>query len=359
LAIRLRTVIFLLFIGIYVMLAAHMLARFAYVSGFGDSWRGATLEGMVQGTAERPYVYRILVPQIIGGIVRLTPALLQDAVNQKLAVWLEDEAVRGLLAKPRMQGLYERPDLLYMRLVAGLVLMLLAAGYAVALYRLGSCLFPQQWALALFTPVIGLLIPPALMQPTVYLYDMAVLALSAACYCALATHRWRWYYFFFILACVNKETSLFMLLFYTLWFFPRLDTRRFIAHWAAQLALFVAIRGAIYRHFADNPGEFLKSDYRDWHINTLLAGYDAMALIIGLAAVFLLTFRWNEKPAFARYGLLILAMMGSAFFLFGRPGEYRVFFDVVPLLAVLAAHTLIAATGISSARLFQVEKEFR
>lgn len=351
---RPKTQLILLFTLIYIILSAYVVARFAIVSNFGDSWRGTRLSDMVQGTAERPYVYRVLVPWMIGAADRLMPEFVQEAAGDALMSLKTSPVITPFITdKYNLRMVFEQPELMHLRVAMLLVVTLLLAGYIVALYKLGRALFPGEWAMALFMPVLGLLLPPALAYPTMYTYDFAVLFLSTCCYYCLAAGKWRWYYVWFILACINKETSVFLLLFYSLWYFPRMETKRFITHWACQFILFVAIRGAIYHAYADNPGEFLKSDYFNWQLITLLTGYDYADVIVYCAAALLLTCGWQQKPLFARYGLSIFALMLGAFIIFGRPEEYRVFYDILPLLIVLATHTLVSYTGLARAALFQ------
>ena len=44
--------------------------------------------------------------------------------------------------------------------------------------------------------------------------------------------------------------------------------------------------------------------------------------------------------------------MYATYFWYGFPGEYRVFFDLFPLLTLLITNTLIEGTGISKAAIF-------
>ena len=118
--IRYRTLILMVFILLYGILSLYALGRFAVASNMGDSWRGAALFDMTEGTADRPYVYRVLVPQIVGVVVHIAPQSVQDAVGQALMP-LKDNKILGafIQEKPLLRSAFEQPHLLFMRAEAG------------------------------------------------------------------------------------------------------------------------------------------------------------------------------------------------------------------------------------------------
>jgi hypothetical protein len=122
--------------------------------------------------------------------------------------------------------------------------------------------------------------------------------------------------------------------------------------------VFIVIRFAIYWQFRHNPGIFLATSYILQQSAILAAGYGYKTLVIVFSIVFFITYRWQEKPLFARWGLVPFVMMYFAYFLFGRPLEYRVFLDVLPLPALLITHTLIACTGLGGASWLLSSKGF-
>jgi hypothetical protein len=76
--------------------------------------------------------------------------------------------------------------------------------------------------------------------------------------------------------------------------------------------------------------------------------------MINIAVLFfLMTYRWQEKPAFLKTGLWLLPLVYMAYVMHGNPGEYRVFFDVLPLIILLATHTLTQAAGFARLPFFQ------
>jgi len=337
--IRSRTPVLVLFILIYAILSLYVMQRFSAVSNMGQSpdYR-ATLGRMVYGTAARPFVYRALVPSLIRMVVDATPDDVRITANANLQY----------SAFARMLG---RIGMTYTQAVMAVILYLCLCGYIVVLYKMGAFFFPQSWAMALFMPVIGLVMIPAFTFNGLYIYDFAVLFLTSACYYCMARQQWRRYLFWFVLACLNKETAIFILIFFALWCLPRLDSWRFIFYWAIQCVIYIFIKIALSIDFMYNPGVFLEN-HGSLDISSLLGGYNFMRLGLYFMTLFLLTYHWQEKPLFARYILWIYPMMVVAYTLYGIPGEYRVFFDLFPLLTVLITHTLIEGTGIAKAAMF-------
>jgi len=329
----------------YILFSFWGIGRLAVASNFGDTWRGATLTDMVAGTAERPYVYRALVPATVGLVVQITPAFIEQAVN----AWpLGDSTVLRSLAatKDFLSVVLGQTDRYYMRLVAMLVMYGFLIGYMVAMYKLAAGLFPDAQGMRLFMPIIGVCFIPMLANKIAYVYDIAELALAAACYYALLARKWRWYYLWFILACINKETAIFSLIFFALWSRTLMPRDHYRLHLAAQGLIFLLVRGSLLLLFSANPGVILKTDYMSAHAALFLQGMDVMFLLALAASAFLLLFRFQEKPAFARKGLWIFGLVFASYIIFGKPLEYRVFYAAVPFLAVLLTHTLVMTTGL-------------
>lgn len=346
-----RAPILILFIIAYGLLSAYVMTRFTVASSMGDSYWRAQLGDMVAGKAMKPYVYRALVPTVAGLIVAATPSSVRGAVNDQLADLRGVDVVKGIMnARPAIKNAFAN-NVLYVRFIVMSLVYGCLIGYIILLYKMGDYFYPQSWAMALASPVVGLIMIPGFTYPTMYIYDFAVLFLSAACFYTMALQRWRGYLFCFFLATLNKETSFFIFVFFTLWYLPRLDTPRYIRLWSAQAAIFLAIKTALWINFIGNAGVFLES-YQDWQIGLALEGYNYRFLMVIFMMYFLLVFRWQEKPLFARYVLWLMPMMYLAYIMYGFPNEFRVFFDLFPLLVILVTHTLVEGTGIAKSPVF-------
>jgi len=214
--IRSRRIVFSLFIVSYVLLGAIVVLAFIQSPNFGINPR-MTIEDMIDGTAFRPFVYRLLIPKLAGLLVYLTPSSIEINMNAFLQssqwVW---QILHLNPATARL--IFSQPTILYTRFVIVLIVSLCIAGYVCVQYRLGKVLFPQSWAVALFAPIVGLLIIPACTLPSLMMYDPGVLFLSAMCYYCLAKEQWKRYCFWLFIASLNKETAIYIVLFYGLYF---------------------------------------------------------------------------------------------------------------------------------------------
>ena len=331
------------FFGLYTLFSLWAATALMSSSHMGDSWRGATLPAMVEGTAERPYVYRVLMPIAIKAIIALTPESIEHSINDTLAKqdysWLPPDR--------RMQRALANKEALYMRLVAMLLMLACVMGFAFAMYRLGKQLYRGAPIIVHCVPLVALAMVSPLADRVAYIYDASTLALTAACFYTLYMAKWRWYYVWFFLACLNKESALFITIMFTVWQFGRMERKILFSHFITQLLTLSLIKLIIAYIFADNAGVFLKTDYQAWQFDILWGIYHWQTYLFLFVASFLLFFRFREKPDFARKGLWIVGLMWISYLLFGKPGEYRVFFEVVPIIALLATHTLAATTGIN------------
>ncbi len=349
-----KPVVWCVFAAAYAVLSLFVMGRYLIASNLGDTWRGATVSSMVDGTAERPYVYRRLIPAMTVAVQSLMPASLQESIGAEAAGFAQGLPVAQAFAtqKRMFRTALEDTGAFFTRTIAAALAYGFLWMFIVALYRLSAVLFPNNPAMALCTPVIGLLVVPVLLVPTAFMYDLPAMGLAAAAYYTMAVKRWQWFWLWFVLACINKETAMFISLFFALFYYQRMDRRSYIMLLGLQFAVFALLRGVIYLQFMENPGIFLNTSYVAQQTSMWLDGYGYKTLAAIFFIVFLLTFNWQQKPPFARMGMALLVLMYAAYFLFGRPDEYRVFLDIWPLLAVLATHTLVECTGLARHGMF-------
>jgi len=346
-----RKIILIFFISLYVLLSAYVMLIFIASPDFGDRDGRITVSGMVHGTSYRPYVYRMVVPKLTELVVALTPAELESSMNDEL----KQNAVIGFIVginPMAVAHIFALPDLLYTRFVAVLIMSGFIAGYVVVLYRLAAFLFPKQWAASLFAPIMGLVMVPACTYPALQIYDPAVLFFTTICYYYLAKQKWRHYLFWFFIATLNKETSVFITCFYCLYFFTRLPRKEFIRYLVIQILIYGYTKVGINFYYMGNPGTTLEDHFMRQVSGLLLSRYLLQDVVFVFISCYILMSRWQEKPVFARYGLYIAPIIYISYLWYGTWGEYRVFFDIFPLLALLITDTLVVGTGIAACPIF-------
>lgn len=357
-ALFLRHKLLIIFGAVYILVSAYALAAIVQNSRLGDRYYRATFYGMYNGTAWRPFVYRMLMPRLDRVITDLTPVSIQQGVNDAVSTYLQDSSHRKLyLLVPAVKDIFPDRDSIYPRIVMILLMYGCLWGLIIMMYKLGKELFPGDNAIKYFAPIPALLLIPCMHWKMTYVYDPAVLFLSAACYYFMVTRQFSLYIATFAFACINKESSIFILLFFMLWFYKRLPAKKFILLIASQIIIYATIRMVILATYSHNIGgvfeEYLgRMVYFELYPRNMFHRLTTFALIM-----FLLVHDWTKKPLFLKYVFLIWPLFFVAYFIYGYPGEYRVFHDIFPLILLLATHTLVASTGISKSPIFNPPKE--
>ena len=269
-----------------------------------------TLEGMVYGTAYRPFVSRVLLPLIIRLIAALAPLDLEFLAT----------------------------GLMYLSLV----------GFVFAFRHLTTAFWRPSVLtdLASWAAIVGLL--PFVVTRGTNLYDLSNLFLFTLGLALLARASWPAFLVVFPLACLNKETSLWLTLVYILHFYRRLDRVTFARLLLAQMAVYGLIRFALVWTFRNNPGVVVEFHLPD-HFAEALAHpiRAALYLVAGLAVIPLALYRWRDKPEFLRHATLVTApILFVLFWLFGSPFEIRVFAEAYPGVFLLSAQTLTYVFGV-------------
>jgi hypothetical protein len=161
-------------------------------------------------------------------------------------------------------------------------------------------------------------------------YDLATAVLWTSAFCLLRDGKHKAYLFVFVLACLNRiDTAPFLALLHFAYF---RDWK-----WAmVQGAIFVSVFGGLRWVFFENVG------LEAWvmpisNVQKYLASWQTMfwlsALIVSLCFVFR---GWASKPLFLRYAFVILFPIFVALHIvFGQPFEFRVFWEVYPLIVSL------------------------
>jgi hypothetical protein len=347
----LRHRVMLVFLLVYVVLSSFVMLHFLSSSRLGDAFGRTRYDAMLEGKAWKPFAYRVLIPRATNMITAATPEALRDWVHFSAETALAgSDTVRVYL--PWLAEIYRGPTT-YPRIVTTLLIYACLWGYIWALFRLAHALFPRQPAVHWFAPVFGLLVIPSFSWQWLYIYDIPLLFFATACFYAMATRNLLLYLVFFLLACLNKETTIFILMFFALWFAGRMPKTQFALLLLAQFAIYLSIRLATVYIFKDNIGFHLENNVVQVLSRDLFAKSKFFMILSVSFFFFLLTFRWMDKPLFLKYGFFLLPPFFVAYVLHGWPGEYRVFFDVMPLLILLGVHTLIVGTGIADSPFFK------
>jgi len=334
---------------LYLAVATSVLDLFMTRWGFMGDNRHRGLDVMLEHRAQRPFVYRVLTPEII----RRVSDVVRAGIDPAQRSWLVRDSPLRRYARP-----LERWDLAkaipfhvgYLVLLCSLLVAAFAArALAASVYRAPPVFVD-------FAPAGALLLLPPTFVRAGYLYDFPELALLLLCTLCLARQRLAAYYALFVLACLNKESSPLLVLYFAAFFARRLPRKVWLGHVVAQLLIGAAIVIGLRIAFLDAPGEaawFNLPANLVFLIRTQT--YFAFAPVYGplvpfpvpfnLLALFLTGFavlwRWSGKPVEVRRALLLVgAFLLPLYLTFGFLDEVRALGLAFPALYLAGFHTL-------------------
>lgn len=317
--------------------------------GLPGGWDNASFQRMVDGTADRPYVYRQLLPSVANWADRVAP--------QRVKLWFyygEFERANPTIVAVALSPAAKDQTWFFRYIVLYFTTFLFAFLAAVAMYLVCVALEVPRPA-AVLASVCLILLVPYIQRNAGMFYDFPELAFFAlAVWIAL---RFDWFFLLpiAILAECNKESFLF--------FIPTLYPfllKRYSRRSAFLIVVFLCFAcGAVYfpihQHFAHNPGNtadlHLLEQLRFFAFSRELfyARQEAYGIplpaacsVLPLLVLFLTVRRaWPALPSAVKsHAKLAAAINLPLFLLFGIPGEIRALGMLyITLLMVLAATT--------------------
>ena len=312
----------LLFTSLAIALSIFIFLAYLRNTSIG-AFQPASLARMLEGSATRPYAYRILVPVLARFLAPVVPSQIPD--------WFAGSsgAVRSTFEHLSTGG-YAREAVIVMT-----IMLLCLAGFVFAerrlLFELGFGAREQfAWPLA----ILCMVLPITLF--TGFYYDFPQLLLITISLILMYRKSWPSYLLVLAVANLNKETSVFLLVIFSLYYWRRLPHEDFFKIMLLQITICTAIRGAILYRFEGNPGAsvlFTLPDqvilFQDKPMGIVFTGL-YFAFAIGLAVN-----RWSQKHEFLRSASVLGIIILGLFFISGFPLEFRVFLDALPVLGIL------------------------
>ncbi len=312
-----------------------LLMAFARFSGVNHNEK-APLAAMLDGQAHRPYVTRALVP----GLVNVLAALLSPAAKQAVNAQLN-----GTYATARLLALFAAPSELALQGMLTLGVMWLSLlGFGAALRSLMTAVYDGP---PLTIDAVSLLVLCGLLPffGFGYIYDFTVLWLFTLALALMVRRNWTAYLICFGLAALNKETTILLLIpftLYHLWPGRRLARQSALKLLLGQLLIFGLIWLTLRLIYAGNPGEASEFHLGDhaFMLQTfpVLGGISTLS---GIGLLVLMGLRPRQKPPFLIATALIFLPLLALFIPFGFPYEIRVFYEGYAAGALLVMQTLL------------------
>jgi hypothetical protein len=302
-------------------------------SNFGD---------MVYGKAFRPFVYRTLVPTTIRLITACFPASVKAAAI---------ESARHGALQPVLWESDQVPPEYALEFLIGLGVMFgLLMGFLAALRYLASGVFDAPLSFLRKIPLIALLLLPPLITYTSFIYDFGSLLFFTMGLALMVRRRFRAYLLLFVLSCINKETTLMLIVVFGIHYIAdqTLPRRTFWPLLGIQLLIWGSIKATIsyiFRHNEGTPVEFHLVDHNLALLRPFGLGTAAGCLVL---AAFVAV-RWRHKPSLLRHALWVLPVeLGLNLFL-GYLDELRAYYEALPVVVLLVADGLGRLSGVELA----------
>ena len=288
---------------------------------------GFSLARALDGTDARPYAFRVMT----GWLVKLV--LLCGGARVKVP-YLDAVVTMSCPRIAALTGTGCGQVHAYAIVALFCAWGFLAATYLATLRVVGGVL----WGLV--AVLLGALtVNAVLLQGYGHLYDFPVLFTATLLFILAVDQRDVAFLAVFAVACLVKESLAVFALVYALISMGQLGGRPVLGRLALQIAVFAAIYGWERVHFAGNIG-LPFYHYGAEHVRFLLDTVRLPALLLLVLACALLLYGLPRKhPALLR-AMLVLPVMVVLYFAGGNPGEFRVVFDVFPIVLLPVVDTL-------------------
>lgn len=314
----------------------------------GDDIR-ASFEGMIDGTAYRPYVYRQLVPDLANWLDRTVP--------QSAKSWLyshQGSGAEAYIYAISSSQTANSETYFFRYLVVYIVTFLFTMLAVFAMYRVCEASDVPSPA-AVFAPVIVILLMPFFMTIGGFFYDFPELAFFALAVWMALQFDWWWIIPVAALGAWNKES--FLLFIPTLYpLLRRRNSRRRAFTGVIVLSLVcLAVYSLLRVRFAHNPGGAVEVQWLDHlrlflHPKRLLFATEETYGVRSLSAFTVLPLAllawtmvrgWKYLPrAIQLHGKIALAINLPLYVLFCSPGELRNLSMLYIVFLLVAAGTL-------------------
>lgn len=321
----------------FAVLLAVVFRRGFYVDG------RAYFSKMMEGTAWRPFVYRVLVPKTAYIMGRLTPEVIQNTVVGQVQRFSKrhHELLLGKNPDYRFEYLFVVG---WITLALGLTALVWKNSLAILMK------YPEH--ISFLIPVLGILgTAPILLLYGPYVYDTTTLLLFSIAVYALMTRNRKIFYPTLLLSILNKETSLLLIVLFVISFYRTTPRKQMVAEAALQFLAWGSWRYFLTTLYAANKGvdaEFHLLDYNLPFFTYFSLKHIRFWFTIG-AVVLLVGYHWRSKPILLR-GLFVAscALLLPLHILFGWIDEFRALLELYPTVFLLSTPALLQSLGFST-----------
>ncbi len=294
----------------YVIIISMTLAMCKfYLDGIAWEEPRLALSQLMDGSAYRPFVYRILIPFLVKGATHILP--------------------------------------LSPTFYASLLICFSFFGFVFTLRSFAAL----YWESLTVVDAIGVLSLIMLFPFTLtnrHVYDISTLFLFTLGLKFMAQAKWKSFFLVFMVTCLNKETTILLTLAFFVCYWHRSRDKFFWELLILQTTIYVALRFATMWAFRNNPGGIVENRFAEHMIVFQTRPLLAWIFVgFGMITILLALWDWKKKPFFLRRAALGMAPIFLVlYFIWGGPLEIRVFYEIYPIILLLVLPSIGQLLGL-------------
>lgn len=287
---------------------------------------------LMDGTANRPYIQRLLVPVLTRTIISAIPAPY-------------DEKLRSSLPQiPKVQKELRRlgwdAGVILEHVVSSSIVVFLFFSTVLILDRLLMLLYRSESHIRMLQTCMSfLLLPPVFETGPHYIYDLPTIFFLIAGMLLLYQKRWTFYYIVFFLGCLNKETMLFMSVAFFAFYTVTIKRNQLILHMLLHMVIISFVYFMIVQIYGNNPGTNIEFHFHA-NIHSMLQGYSLSGLAIFGISVWLLAYDFRSVPRLFRMTAFIAIPFSVTWLLFGILTELRAVYEIIFIVNLFIVHSI-------------------
>jgi hypothetical protein len=294
---------------------------------------------MVDGTAERPFVYRTLLPTT----VRIFSFICPKGIQSSIATDVDQSGALKLV----FSNFGWEASAAYQHFVAAILMFICFVGFGhfATKLTLKACGLRDSLAtrsLLATTLILGIFL---FFNYDTNIYDPPQLFLFALSLYFLSVSKLWQFIISFALCCINKETAFLLIPIFAVTFYRHSTSRKYWGVLSALSGYYMLVRLSILYVFRFNQGQ-VSQDHLFRNIFLLLSISLSSPISIWIVPIALCIYRWSEKPDFYKVAFICLVpplvVVGT---LFGNLDEWRIFYEAYPIVFGMALHSLLQLKG--------------
>ena len=274
---------------------------------------------MIDGSAQRPFVTRALIPQTIHLISDITPETVKNEINNfpersGLASFITSEAEDHHNTYYQNAKAFICANRFYDYTIGAIIVYLSIFLFIIVFRKLLKTVYVASNLFYDLTAIIAQLLVTTCFIEGHYIYDFPSLFFSVLFVYLMLNEKWSLLLLQFTFFAFHKETSIFfIILFVLMWYYKRnIEKKKFalITIYFCSIYIFARILYNIIFH--NNFGESLEL-HLIHNIMFFMTKLDISNAISYLVIFFLIFYKWSLKPAsiklyfFMSFGLALMA----------------------------------------------------